>query len=182
MGKKGVEILTLDVKSLIDVLNQALAEEWLAYYQYWVGARVMKGPMHDDIEKELLKHADEELDHAKLLIDRIIQLDGTPVLSPEEWFKLAHCKYLPPVDPNIEAILKQNLGSERCAIQRYEDIANFTNGKDFTTFNIATHILQKNWSMKKILSHGWKISYFPPRSLQSLICWGVFDEEKTLSE
>ena len=26
MGKKGVEILTLDVKSLIDVLNQALAE------------------------------------------------------------------------------------------------------------------------------------------------------------
>ena len=120
MGKKGVEILTLDVKSLIDVLNQALAEEWLAYYQYWVGARVMKGPMHDD---------------------RIIQLDGTPVLSPEEWFKLAHCKYLPPVDPNIEAILKQNLGSERCAIQRYEDIANFTNGKDFTTFNIATHIL-----------------------------------------
>ena len=119
MGKKGVEILTLDVKSLIDVLNQALAEEWLAYYQYWV----------------------EELDHAKLLIDRIIQLDGTPVLSPEEWFKLAHCKYLPPVDPNIEAILKQNLGSERCAIQRYEDIANFTNGKDFTTFNIATHIL-----------------------------------------
>lgn len=141
MGKKGVEILTLDVKSLIDVLNQALAEEWLAYYQYWVGARVMKGPMHDDIEKELLKHADEELDHAKLLIDRIIQLDGTPVLSPEEWFKLAHCKYLPPVDLNIEAILKQNLGSERCAIQRYEDIANFTNGKDFTTFNIATHIL-----------------------------------------
>ena len=58
MGKKGVEILTLDVKSLIDVLNQALAEEWLAYYQYWVGARVMKGPMHDDIEKELLKHAE----------------------------------------------------------------------------------------------------------------------------
>ena len=53
MGKKGVEILTLDVKSLIDVLNQALAEEWLAYYQYWVGARVMKGPMHDDIETEL---------------------------------------------------------------------------------------------------------------------------------
>lgn len=48
----------------------------------------MKGPMHDDIEKELLKHADEELDHAKLLIDRIIQLDGTPVLSPENGFKL----------------------------------------------------------------------------------------------
>ena len=42
-----------------------------------IAEHVMKGPMHDDIEKELLKHADEELDHAKLLIDRIIQLDGT---------------------------------------------------------------------------------------------------------
>jgi len=27
-----------------------------------------------------------------------------------------------------------------------------------------------------------RYAYFPPRSLQSLICWGVFDEEKTLSE
>ena len=174
MGKKGVEILTLDVKSLIDVLNQALAEEWLAYYQYWVGARVMKGPMHDDIEKELLKHADEELDHAKLLIDRIIQLDGTPVLSPEEWFKLAHCKYLPPVDPNIEAILKQNLGSERCAIQRYEDIANFTNGKILRLSISLLIFLQKNWSMKKILSHGWKICVFSAKKFAKLNMLGCF--------
>lgn len=118
MGKKGVEILKLDVNVLIDMLNGALSEEWLAYYQYWVGARIMKGAMRDDIEKELLIHANEELQHAEMIIKRIIQLDGTPVLSPEEWSRLSRCKYEAPIDPHIEAVLRQNLIGERCAIQR----------------------------------------------------------------
>ena len=36
MGKKAIEIANLDVELLIQMLNEALAEEWLAYYQYWV--------------------------------------------------------------------------------------------------------------------------------------------------
>ena len=130
MGKKAVEIVDLDVKKLIEILNQALSEEWLAYYQYWIGARVMSGPMHG-----------EELNHAEMLANRIIELDGTPVLSPEDWPHLAKCKYEAPVDAYIESVLKQNLTSERCAIQRYEMLAKLTDGKDFTTFAIATQIL-----------------------------------------
>ena len=47
MAKESVKILQgkLDVKSLIDQLNAALSEEWLAYYQYWVGALVVEGAM-----------------------------------------------------------------------------------------------------------------------------------------
>ena len=119
MGKKAVEIVDLDVKKLIEILNQALSEEWLAYYQYWIGARVMSGPMHGEIEKELYKHANEELNHAEMLANRIIELDGTPVLSPEDWPHLAKCKYEAPVDAYIK----------------------LTDGKDFTTFAIATQIL-----------------------------------------
>jgi len=33
MGKQAVNILELDVPKLLDMLNAALAEEWLAYYQ-----------------------------------------------------------------------------------------------------------------------------------------------------
>lgn len=141
MGKKGVEIIDLDVQKLIALLNEALAEEWLAYYQYWIGARVMSGPMRTDVEKELYAHAAEELHHAELLAARIIELDGTPVLSPDEWTSLARCKYESPTDPYVETILLQNLASERCAIQRYESLAQLTDGKDFTTFSIVTEIL-----------------------------------------
>ena len=45
MAKESVKILRgkLDVDNLLSQLNAALAEEWLAYYQYWVGALVVEG-------------------------------------------------------------------------------------------------------------------------------------------
>ncbi len=143
MGQQGVSILNLDVKKLIDMLNAALCEEWLAYYQYWIGARLMEGPMRSEIEPELLLHATQELNHAVMDVTRIIQLGGIPVLDPAEWPKFARCKYESPVDPYVEVILNQNLNGERCAIQRYKEIADFTNGKDHTTHQIATTILNE---------------------------------------
>ena len=74
MGKHAVKILNIDVDKLIGMLNAALAEEWLAYYQYWIGARLMEGPMRSEIEPELLLHATQELNHAVLVVNRIIQL------------------------------------------------------------------------------------------------------------
>ena len=135
-------MLNLDVQKLIEMLNAALCEEWLAYYQYWVGARVTEGPMRSEIESEMLKHAYEELSHAVKLIDRIIQLGGTPVLSPDQWMKMARCKYEAPTDPYIETVLEQNLRGERCAIKRYQDIADFTSGIDYTTAKMAVEILE----------------------------------------
>jgi bacterioferritin len=143
MGKHGIEILNLDVEKLIRMLNEALSEEWLAYYQYWIGARIMEGPMRSEIEPELLIHATQELNHAVLVVNRIIQLGGNPVLNPADWTKLARCKYETPSDPYVEIILNQNLNGERCAIQRYKEIADFTNGKDHTTHQMATTILNE---------------------------------------
>jgi bacterioferritin len=40
-----IEIVGMDVKQLLNVLNTAFADEWLAYYQYWLGAKVVTGPM-----------------------------------------------------------------------------------------------------------------------------------------
>jgi len=34
MGKQGIKILSVDVNELLKMLNAALSEEWLAYYQY----------------------------------------------------------------------------------------------------------------------------------------------------
>ena len=141
MGKKAIKISNLDVEKLIRDLNAALSEEWLAYYQYWIGARLMEGPMRSEIEPELLVHANEELNHATLIVDRIIQLGGTPVLNPKEWFEHARCAYESPEDPYVEKILEQNLSGERCAIQRYQELADYTNGKDYATYQMAVNSL-----------------------------------------
>ncbi|MGL5977444.1 MAG: ferritin-like domain-containing protein [Erysipelotrichaceae bacterium] len=141
MGKKAVQIANLDVEVLLETLNRALAEEWLAFYQYWVGARLMEGPMRSEVEPELLVHATQELNHAVMVVTRIIQLGGTPLLDPREWFEKAECAYDAPNDPYIEEILNQNLSGERCAISRYQGLAEMTNGKDLTTYQMAITIL-----------------------------------------
>lgn len=143
MKKEGIEVLSLDVKKLLEVLNQALAEEWLAYYQYWVGAKVIEGPMRSDIQEEFVKHAGEELSHAEKVAERIIKLDGTPVLDPALWQKMARCKYEAPSDEYVESILAQNLRAERCAIMRYQEIADMAKqGNDYATWKMATEILE----------------------------------------
>lgn len=143
MGSRAVQIANLNVEELIKNLNEALSEEWLAFYQYWVGARVMEGPMRSEVEPELLLHAQQELNHAVLVVQRIIQLGGTPVLDPKDWFNHAKCAYEAPNDPYIEEILKQNLNGERCAISRYQSIADMTNGKDYSTYQMAVTILNE---------------------------------------
>ena len=132
MAKETVNILKdkIDIVELLAQLNAALSEEWLAFYQYWVGSFVVEGAMRGDVQREFQEHAAEEYNHAKLL-----------VLDPKQWFDLARCKYDAPVDFGSEVLLKQNVESERCAIYRYQQIAEFTNGIDFTTCDIAKHIM-----------------------------------------
>lgn len=143
MGQKGREIVKMDVDELINLLNRALSDEWLAYYQYWIGSKVVKGPMKDAVIAELTLHATEELTHAELLSARIVQLRGTPVLSPEEWFKKTNCGYDTPVDPYVEAILNQNIKGEQCAIRVYSDLLDITRTADPVTYNIILQILSQ---------------------------------------
>lgn len=143
MAKESVNILKgkLNVENLISQLNAALSEEWLAYYQYWVGALVVEGAMRADVQGEFEEHAEEERQHAQMIAKRIIELEGVPVLDPQEWSKLARCKYDSPQDFDSVCLLKDNVASERCAILRYQEIADFTNGKDFTTCDVVKKIL-----------------------------------------
>lgn len=143
MAKESVKILRgkIDVDNLLSQLNAALAEEWLAYYQYWVGALVVEGAMRADVQREFEEHANEEREHAQLIANRIIELEGVPVTDPKKWFELARCKYLTPTDFDVVSLLDQNVSSERCAIVRYQEIATFTDGIDFTTCELAKHIL-----------------------------------------
>jgi len=142
MGTKGREIVEVNHEELITLLNKALSDEWLAYYQYWVGALVSKGPMHGEVEKELSEHAKEELEHAGILAKRIIQLGGTPVLRPEDWYKLTNCGYDAPVNGNTEELLLQNIKGEQCAIIGYKKLIEFIGEKDIVTVHLLIEILE----------------------------------------
>jgi bacterioferritin len=141
MAEIGRSIVKMDVDKLLDLLNKALADEWLAYYQYWIGAKVVKGPMKDAVTSELQLHATEELTHAELLATRIVQLGGTPVLSPDKWSKITNCGYDSPEDPYVEVILDQNIKGEQCAIRMYNKLLDITRETDPVTYNIILQII-----------------------------------------
>jgi bacterioferritin len=142
MGTKGREIVEMDVNELIKELNKALADEWLAYYQYWIGAKVAVGQMRNAVVEELEEHAEEELEHAGMLVERILQLGGTPLLDPADWYKETNCKYEIPSDPKVKVLLAQNIRGEQCAIEVYNKLAKMTRDVDPITYNMVLEILE----------------------------------------
>ena len=142
MGTKGRQIVGMDVDQLLKLLNRAFSDEWLAYYQYWLGAKLVMGPMKEAVAAELLQHATDELRHADMLAMRILQLGGTPVTKPADWYKHTNCGYDAPEDPNVLTLLKQNIKGEQCAIGVYTSLLKTTRDPDPVTYNLVLQILQ----------------------------------------
>ncbi|MGD2142902.1 MAG: ferritin-like domain-containing protein [Anaerolineae bacterium] len=141
MGTTGRSLVGKDVDKLIELLNKALGDEWLAYYQYWIGAKVAAGPMRGAVTMELEEHATEELGHALILVDRILQLGGTPLLTPQDWYEMTNCGYEAPEDPYVEVLLEQNIKGEQCAIEVYQKLVDFTKDIDPVTYEMALQIM-----------------------------------------
>lgn len=142
MGVKGNDLIQLDVKVLINELNKALADEWLAYYQYWIDSKVIVGPLRGAAVTELTEHAADELRHADMLAERIIQIGGTPLLDPKEFGEKSNCDYLKPDDFKVKAIIQQGVEGERCAIEVYNKLLSMTKDKDLVTYDLLLEILK----------------------------------------
>lgn len=144
MGTRGRQIIEesgIKLVDLVALLNKAFADEWLAHYQYWLGAKVAVGVQREAVMAELLQHAADESRHAGMVADRIIQLGGTPLLEPKEWEIHTNCGYDKPDNPDVRIILDQNIKGEQCAINVYKSIMDYTKDKDFVTYDMALQIM-----------------------------------------
>ena len=142
MARRGNSIIKgIEINEIITLLNKAYADEWLAYYQYFIEAKVIKGIMKDAAIAELTQHATDELRHANMVADRILQLGGTPLLNPKDWFTHTNCGYEEPKEFDVVQILEDSIKGEQCAIEVYSRLAEITQGRDIVTYDIASQIL-----------------------------------------
>lgn len=142
MARVGNSIIKgIEVSEIIKLLNRAYADEWLAYYQYFIESKVVKGIMKDAAIMELNQHAADELRHATMIADRIIQLGGIPLLHPKEWIKKTNCGYEEPKNFDVVAILQDAINGEQCAIKTYSNIVDLTRDKDIVTYDVVSQIL-----------------------------------------
>jgi bacterioferritin len=142
MARRGISILKgIEAQKVAELLNKAYCDEWLAYYQYFIESKVVKGIMKDAAITELDQHAADELRHATMVADRILQLGGTPILHPNDWFTHANCGYEAPEDPDVLTVLEQAIKGEQCAISVYSELVEITRDKDIVTYDIVSQIL-----------------------------------------
>lgn len=138
-------IKNLENKDLVTLLQSALAEEYLQWYQYTVVIPFAVGQDRVNIVEAFKEHAKDELeDHAAWLIERINQLDGVPTLvdEPSKWNLCAVHKYIKPTPPyDVCTLLEQNIQSEKGAIETYTTLEAVTRHNDIVTNRKVKEIL-----------------------------------------
>ncbi|MEM2947971.1 MAG: ferritin-like domain-containing protein [Candidatus Anstonellales archaeon] len=142
MGKKAHEIVGNLADKVVAELNKALADEWLAYLQYWNSAKIIKGKMAAIAAKELEEIAKEELEHATELAERIIQLEGKPIVDPKQYYTKTNCGYEIP-NEDVKKAIEAGVKGERCAIDVYKKIADMVKDKDEITYELMLHIMKE---------------------------------------
>jgi bacterioferritin len=142
VGTEGIKVANIDTKKLIGMLNEALCDEWFSSYHYWLSARLVRGVIAPALAAEFKEHVKEELGHADKLASRIIQLGGTPALSPKQWYEVSPNGFNEPTDHSAKALLKQAINGEQKAIRDYNAILEFVQGKDHATYSMISAILQ----------------------------------------
>jgi bacterioferritin len=98
--------------NLIKVLNELLADELTAISQYMVHSEMCDNWGYDKLHKAIEKQARDEMHHAEWLIQRILFLEGTPVVS-----KLNDMR----IGKSVEEIVSNDQGAEQAAIRAYNN-------------------------------------------------------------
>jgi len=148
MGKKGREMVEVNIKELLKDLNSAYADEWIAYFYYTWAADFIEGPDYPTIADELKEIAKEEFEHMSELADRIYELGGEPERDIEDLQKIANCKKVifPKNERDLDSVLKAVAEAEGCAIDVYSKLLKKVSAcydKDVRTFHLIEHILSE---------------------------------------
>lgn len=121
-------------------LNSLLADEFIAWYQYFVVAQLLE----DKVKKLFLELATDELeDHANKLINRIHELGYKNFFASSlDWQSIAGCKYST-ADLTEEEQITLNKNAEECAIKSYKDTIEYAQSlNDTETVKLLQDILK----------------------------------------
>ena len=130
---------TADRNIMLKLLNDALATELICVLRYRRHHFMAKGIESKSIADEFLVHANEELGHADMIAERIVQLGGEPNFSPDTLAGRSHAEYIEA--DSLVNMIKENLVAERIAIGSYREIIQYLGDQDPTTRRMLESIL-----------------------------------------
>jgi len=104
-------------KEIIDTLNALLADELTAINQYFVHAEMCGDWGYEKLHKQVEVRAIQEMKHAESLIERILYLEGMPVVSKLNKITIGE---------NVQKQIENDLGAETTAVQAYNEAVALT--------------------------------------------------------
>ena len=128
-----------DRKTVIKVLNEALATEIVCILRYKRHHFMAAGINAQSVAAEFLEHANEEQLHADQIAGRIVQLGGAPNFSPDGLASRSHAEYVE--GENLADMIKEDLVAERIAIDSYREMIAWLGNDDSTTRRMLEEIL-----------------------------------------
>jgi bacterioferritin len=128
-------------EEIISLLNAALATELLCVLRYKRHYFTASGLENTPIKAEFLAHAKEEEEHANMIAERIVQLNGKPDFNPATLMVRSHAEYDDSED--IKSMIKANLIAERIAIEAYRQTIERIGEKDPVTRHMLVQIMAK---------------------------------------
>jgi len=128
-----------DRKTVIKVLNEALATEIVCVLRYRRHYFMASGINADSVAAEFLQHSNDEQGHADLIAQRIVQLGGEPNFDPEGLLTRSHAEYVE--GETLTDMIKEDLVAERIAIDSYRDIIQYLGNDDPTSRRLMETIL-----------------------------------------
>ncbi len=128
-----------DRETVIKLLNEALATEIVCVLRYKRHYFMAQGIHADPIAQEFLTHANEEQGHADQIAGRIVQLGGSPNLSPEGLLSRSHSEYVE--GETLIDMIREDLVAERVAIDSYNEMIRYVGDDDVTTRRMLETIL-----------------------------------------
>jgi bacterioferritin len=135
----GPESYQGDRTTVLRLLNEALATALVCVLRYRRHHFMARGLASKRIAEEFLVHADEELSHADLIAERIVQLGGRPDFAPATLQERSHARYVA-VD-SVADMLREDLVAARIAIDRYRGLIGYVAEHDPTTRRLLEGIL-----------------------------------------
>lgn len=121
-------------EKLISVLNDLLADELSAISQYMVHSEMCDSWGYERLHKAIEKQAIDEMHHAEWLIQRILFLEGMPVVSQLKPMKIG---------TSVQEMVSNDEEAEAGAIRSYNDaIALAREVRDQSTADLLTKILK----------------------------------------
>ncbi len=130
-----------DREVVIRLLNEALATEIICVLRYKRHYFMANGLFAQAVAAEFLEHATEEQEHADRLAERIVQLGGSPDLSPEGLLTKSHSEYVE--GGSLLDMIKEDLVAERVAIDSYREMIEYIGNDDSTTRALLESILAR---------------------------------------